>query len=326
MPQADYWPEIQKPSYKQVRNSINRTVKHFQTDHTNLTLPASNKGSQIPIYEILTPYFLCHSAQRRKRIKIKRGHILAVQDLFIQFTFESIIQAKLEHCQRDLGGWTHIINTAAFKSYNPCLPFLDRSISRKNIPTRSVPLFPSRSVLCYSSEQSLWNLSHKALANTQPSGLGINPWKAGPSPQLGQDWAGQGRAPPGWAGHLSPKEHWGHWWLLGWESPWILLCPQLMAQSCLSQVVAAHPAPQDSLFLAVVVAHNASLWEKQMRKLNSFHNHRAEPLPCSSSAEHFYAAIESSFIQTQERRQRIMKPCIPLASKCSCGGKGFFWR
>lgn len=43
----------------------------------------------------------------------------------------------------------------------------------------------------------LWNLSDKALANIQPSGLGINPWKAGPSPQLGQDWAGQGRDPPG---------------------------------------------------------------------------------------------------------------------------------
>jgi len=38
---------------------------------------------------------------------IKRGHILAVKDLFIQFTFESIIQAKLKHCQRDLGDGTH---------------------------------------------------------------------------------------------------------------------------------------------------------------------------------------------------------------------------
>lgn len=139
------------------------------------------------------------STKKKKRIKIKRGHILAVQDLFIQFTFESIIQAKLEHCQRDSGGWAHIINSAAFKSYNPCLPFLDGSISSKNIPNHSLPLLPSRSVLGCSLERSLWNLSDKALANIQPSGLGINPWKAGPSPQLGQDRAGQGRDPPGWA-------------------------------------------------------------------------------------------------------------------------------
>lgn len=44
------------------------------------------------------------STKKKKRIKIKRGHILAVQDLFIPFTFESIIQAKLEQCQRDSGG------------------------------------------------------------------------------------------------------------------------------------------------------------------------------------------------------------------------------
>lgn len=264
------------------------------------------------------------STKKKKRIKIKRGHILAVQDLFIPFTFESIIQAKLEQCQRDSGGWTHIINSAAFKSYNPCLPFLDRSISRKNILTHSVPLFPSRSVLGYGLEQSLWNLSHKALANIQPRGLGINPWKARPSPQ---DWAGQGRDPPGWPGHLSLKEQWGHWWLLGWESPSILLCPQQMSQSCFLQVGANHSPPQDSLFLAVAVAHNASLWGKQMRKLDSFHKQRAEPpLHSFSPAERFCAAMEFSFAQTRERRQRIMKPSIPLASKCSCGGKGFFWR
>lgn len=187
-----------------------------------------------------------------------------------------------------------------------------------------MPLFPSRNVLGCSLEQNPWNLSDKALANIQPCGLGINPWKAGPSPQ-----PGQGRAPPGQAGHLSLKERWGHWWLLGWESPSVLLCPQQMTQRCLLQIVATHTAPQDSFFSGCSYGTQWISLKKnpdEETQLISQAVSGASALLSFSPAERFCPAIEFSFAQTQEGRQRIMKPCIPLASKCSCGGKGFFWR
>lgn len=151
-----------------------------------------------------------------------------------------------------------------------------------------MPLFPSRNVLGCSLEQNPWNLSDKALANIQPCGLGINPWKAGPSPQ-----PGQGRAPPGQAGHLSLKERWGHWWLLGWESPSVLLCPQQMTQRCLLQVVATHTAPQDSFFSGCSYGTQwISLKKTQMRKLNSFHKQWAEPLLCSAFLQQNVSALQ----------------------------------
>lgn len=69
------------------------------------------------------------------------------------------------------------------------------------------------------------------------------------------------------------------------------------------------PVPQDFLFLAVVMAHNTSLGEQQMKKAQLISQPKSESslLLSFSLVEHIYSAIEFSLVPMQEERQRIMK-------------------